>query len=165
MEQQYISLLQGVLEYEKKSLQFMCILFSVAMVIILTFAALRFKKEAWLNRIIMCSVVIVLFAVFGVYLITNYRYQLALQSDIEHGSFVTYTGSFDHDDYQRDSFYHNVTIYPEEQSAKNLQYPDYGNQYQLHDDSDIMPVGTWTGTVIYAKNSNVVVYWDGNTGG
>ena len=163
MEQQYISLLQGVLEYEKKSLQFMCILFSVAMVIILTFAVLRFKKEALLNRIIMCSVVLVLFVVFGVYLITNYRYQVALQSDLDHGSFVTYTGSFVHDDHQRDSFYHNITIYPEGSSEKNLRYPDYGNQYQLHDDTDIMPVGTWTGTVIYAKNSSIVVCWDNST--
>lgn len=163
MEQQFIPLLQGVLEYEKKSLQFMCILFSVAMVIILTFAALRFKKEALLNRIIMCNVVFVVFVAFGVYLITNYRYHQALQLDIYQGSLVTYTGNFVHGDYQRDSFYHNVTIYPEGSSEKNLRYPDYGNQYQLHDDTDIMPVGTWMGTVIYAKNSSVVVYWDGNT--
>jgi hypothetical protein len=164
MEHQYLSLLQGVLQYEKKSLRSMCVIFSVAMVIIITFMALRFKKEVLLNRIIICSIVVVLCSIFGVYLVTNYRYQLALQSDINNGSFIEYTGEVLHDNYQRDSFYHNITIYPKKDCPKKLRYPDYGNQYQLHNDSQIMPVGAWTGTIVYASNSNIVVYWNVSLG-
>lgn len=160
MEQQYAQLLQGVLQYERNGRQFMCVYVPVALVIITTFVILRFKKEVFVNRIIMCSIVVLLCSVFAMYLISNYRYQLAVQSDINYGSFITYTGEFVHDNYERDSFYHNVTIYPTENSKKVLRYPDYGNQYQLHNDSEIMPVGRWTGTIVYARNSNIVVYWN-----
>lgn len=160
MEQQYLSLLQGVLEYEKKNVGSMCVIFSVAMVVIITVMALRFKKEGRMDKIIICCTAFILFVSFGIALFATSKYRKALQSDMDDASFVTYTGEFFHDNYQRDSFYHTVTIHPKDHFETSLRYPDYGNQYHLHEGAELMPEGTLYGTVVYAKSSHVIVYWE-----
>lgn len=160
MELQYLSLLQGVLEYEQKSLKSTCVLFAVAIIIILLFVVIRFKKEKVANRIMMCGILILLCTVFGFYLASAYQDQLALQADMEEGSFVIYTGTFVHDEYPTDAFYHNITIDPADPSGNMLYYPDFGNLYQLYSDTEFMPVGTMSGTIVYGKNSHIVLDWD-----
>ena len=157
MEQPYMTVLQGVLEYEQKSLLLMGVIFAIALVTILLFVVIQFRKETVTNRIIMCSIVIVMFVVFGFSLISGYRDQAALRSDMEQDAFVTYTGTFIHDNYQKDSFYHNVTVVLEDGSKMILHYPDYGNRYHLNSHAETIPAGTGVGTIVDTKKSLVIV--------
>lgn len=157
MNQQCISVLQGVLRYEQNSFGVVSAIFAVAMIASLLVILVRLRREKVLNRIIMVSFVGVLCVVFGLYSFFHYQYKQTIDKDIEQCSFVTYSGDFVHDDYQRNSFYHNLIIAPEKDSARTLRYPDYGNQYRLHQDDNIIPVGTWTGSIIYAEHSKIVV--------
>ena len=157
MNQQCISVLQGVLRYEQNSFGVVSAIFAVAMIASLLVILVRLLREKVLNRIIMVSFVGVLCVVFGLYCFFHYQYKQTIEKDIEQCSFVAYSGDFVHDDYQRNSFYHNLIIAPETDSARTLRYPDYGNQYRLHQDDNIIPVGTWTGSIIYAEHSKIVV--------
>lgn len=157
MNQQYITVLEGVLRYEQNSFGVVPAIFAAAIIVALLVILIRFRKEKTLNRIIMVSFVGVLCVVFGLYCFFHYQYKQAIEKDIEQCSFGTYSGDFVHDDYQRDSFYHNLVIAPETDTAKTLRYPDYGNQYRLHQDDNIIPDGAWTGTIIYAEHSKIVV--------
>jgi heme/copper-type cytochrome/quinol oxidase subunit 4 len=157
MNQQYISVLEGVLRYERNSFVVVSVIFAVSTIIALLVILVRFRKEKVLNRIIMASFVGVICVAFGLYCFIHYQYKQAIENDIEQCSFVTYSGDFVHDDYQRDSFYHNLMIAPQMDTAQALRYPDYGNQYRLHQDDNIIPVGAWTGTIIYAEHSKIVV--------
>lgn len=159
MEQQFCRILQGVIEYEKKSLGIVCVLFFIALIVIIVAVAMSFKKAKQIDRIIICCILFVFCGAFIGTLITNHHYRAALQADMDTCAFITYSGQMVHDDYQKDSFYHRVTIYPDGTSSIRLDYPDYGNQYHLYDDSERIPVGAVSGTVVYAKNSKVIVYW------
>lgn len=159
MEQQFCKILQSVIEYEKKSLGIVCVLFFIALMVMIVAGAMRFKKAKRIDRIIICCIIFVFCGAFVGMLIANSQFRAALQTDIDTCAFITYRGQLVHCDYQKDSFYHSVTIYPDGTSSLRLDYPDYGNQYHLHDDSGLMPVGTFSGTIVYAKNSKVIVYW------
>lgn len=158
MNQEYVSVLEEVLRYEQNSLSVVSVMFSVGMIILLSVILFRFRKEKPLNRIIMLSVGVLLCVAFCLYFFFNQQYRLAIKEDIERCSFVTYSGSFVHDEYQRDSFYHNLVISREGEASQTLRYPDYGNQYQLHQSDRIIPAGTGIGTLVYGENSKVVVH-------
>ena len=160
MEQQYLTLLQGVWEYEQKSLYFACFLLGVALVLLFLVIAIRFKKETKPNRVMMCSIAVLLCTGFGLMLFFGSRNHTMLQADLEQKAFVTYDGTFTHDEYQRDSFYRRVTIVLDDGTEETLYYPDYGNQYQLHDQSEMIPAGQFTGTLVYTKNSRIIVDWN-----
>lgn len=40
-----------------------------------------------------------------------------------------------------------------------LRYPDYANMHDTYKDFTELPVGSFAGTVIYSKNSKIVVGW------
>ncbi len=158
----YISILQSVLEYEKRALYSTCAIFFVALIVLTIRAVIRFKKEKLLDKIIICCIFVVFLGAFIGMLISSHQHQTALQTDIDTCSFITYHGQMVHEDYQRDSFYHTVTIDSEGMSSIKLQYPDYGNQYHLHDQGELMPLGITSGTVVYAEHSKIIVYWQGD---
>lgn len=77
---------------------------------------------------------------------------------------VTYHGEFTHDNYQKDSFYHNVYIIDSTGEDLLLRYPDYANTHSTYSDFCEMPLGSFTGTIVYGKNSKIVLKWVMDTG-
>lgn len=103
MEQQFCRILQGVIEYEKKSLGIVCVLFFIALIVIIVAVAMSFKKAKQIDRIIICCILFVFCGAFIGTLITNHHYRAALQADMDTCAFITYSGQMVHDDYQKDS--------------------------------------------------------------
>lgn len=157
MEQQYLSVLEQVLRYERNSQRVVIVLFSVAMMVVAAAVVRCFRKEKISTRVLILGIAISLCAAFGVYCFVHHQYIQSIKADFEEHSFVTYSGSFLHDDYQRDSFYHNLVIAPDSEVSQTLRYPDYGNQYQLHSAEQVIPFGTGSGTVVYGKYSKIVL--------
>ena len=90
MNQQYISVLEGVLRYERNSFVVVSVIFAVATIVALLVILVRFRKEKVLNRIIMASFVGVICVAFGLYCFIHYQYKQAIEKDIEQCSFFTY---------------------------------------------------------------------------
>ena len=158
MENRFCSILESVLQYEQKSQKIALMFFGAFLIIFSIVAIIQFKKAGTSNKIVIVLIALVLCVVCVVYLIYCHKSQAKLQNDIANAEFVTYQGEFVHDDYQRDSFYHNIII-TDGADKIVLHYPDYGNHYGLHDSKQIMPVGTFTGTIVYSKNSKIMVFW------
>lgn len=158
MDNQYCAILSGALDYEQTTQKFICVSLIVLIVIILVLGISQFRKATLSNKIVIILIVLVLCAVFGGYIYFSNKNQEAIKSDILNGDFVEYNGEYTHDNYQKDSFYHNVYIREGEEKVI-LRYPDYGNHYQLHSVSMLMPTGTFKGSIVYARSSRIVVAW------
>lgn len=159
MENEYMRILNSVLQYEKS--QF--IIVSVGLIIVLavlTLLAIKlFKKNSIINKIIILAIAVTLCAAFAGYLIQYNTYRTNIHRDIACDATVTYHGEFTHDDYQKDSFYHNVYIIDSTGGDLLLRYPDYANMHSTYYNFSEMPVGSFTGTIIYSKNSKIVLKW------
>ena len=70
---------------------------------------LRGKKKPS-ERIIIGVIVFALLVVFAGYIIYINRNCKRILEDVAKAEFITYEGEFIHDDYQKDSFYHNIYI-------------------------------------------------------
>ena len=151
--------MNSVLQYEKS--QF--IIVSVALIIVLavlTLLAIKlFKKNSIINKIIILAIAVTLCAAFAGYLIQYNTYRTNIHRDIACNATVTYHGEFTHDDYQKDSFYHNVYIIDSTGEDLLLRYPNYANMHSTYYNFSEMPVGSFTGTIIYSENSKIILEW------
>lgn len=159
MGNKYVHIMNSVLQYEKS--QF--IIVSVALIIVLavlTLLAIKlFKKNSIINKIIILAIAVTLCAAFAGYLIQYNTYRTNIHRDIACNATVTYHGEFTHDDYQKDSFYHNVYIIDSTGEDLLLRYPNYANMHSTYYNFSEMPVGSFTGTIIYSENSKIILEW------
>ena len=159
MENKYVHIMNSALQYEKS--QF--IILSVGLIIVLAVLTLhaikQFKKNSIINKIIILAIAVTLCAAFAGYLIQYNTYRTNIHRDIACDATVTYHGEFTHDDYQKDSFYHNVYIIDSTGEDFLLRYPDYANMHSTYSDFHEMPLGSFTGTIVYGKNSKIVLKW------
>ena len=159
MGNKYVHIMNSVLQYEKS--QF--IIVSVALIIVLavlTLLAIKlFKKNSIINKIIILAIAVTLCAAFAGYLIQYNTYRTNIHRDIACNATVTYHGEFTHDDYQKDSFYHNVYIIDSTGEDLLLRYPNYANMQSKYYNFSEMPVGSFTGTIIYSENSKIILEW------
>ena len=101
-------------------------------------------------------IVILIFHVF--YSIKHYN---DITSDMIRNDYVVYQGEIFHDNYQKDSFYHNVYIRSESSNKKILlRFPDYANHHNSYLDFSPMPDGKFSGTVTYSAKSKIIVAWN-----
>lgn len=159
MEDSYRLVLEKVLEYEQRQQRIICAFLVIAIIIVALVAAKQFRKTNYSNKVVVCAILIVLCAALPLYVLTCNTYQKAIMEDIANCTYVTYCGEYFHDNYQKDSFYHDVNCMVNDENSITLRYPDYGNHYSLFPDSASMPVGTSYGTIIYSKNSKIIVSW------
>ena len=159
MGNKYVHIMNSVLQYEKS--QF--IIVSVALIIVLavlTLLAIKlFKKNSIINKIIILAIAVTLCAAFAGYRIQYNTYRTNIHRDIACNATVTYHGEFTHDDYQKDSFYHNVYIIDSTGEDLLLRYPNYANMHSTYYNFSEMPVGSFTGTIIYSENSKIILEW------
>ena len=159
MGNKYVNIMNSVLQYEKS--QF--IIVSVGLIIVLavlTLLAIKlFKKNSIINKIIILAIAVTLCAAFAGYLIQYNTCRDNIRLDMDDNATVTYHGEFAHDDYQKESFYHNVYIIDSTGEDLLLRYPDYANMHSTYYNFSEMPVGSFTGTIIYSENSKIILEW------
>ncbi len=157
--EQYISLLKGVLQYEQRQFQIVSVILMISLAMIAVGIFSRRKKQSVSDKVTLALIVATLCVVYACYGVSSANYQKAVLTDISEGTFETYIGDYTHDDYQKDSFYHNVYISNEAGEDTLLRYPDYGNHYRLRDDFAELPIGTYSGKLVYAKHSKILLDW------
>ena len=159
MGNKYVHIMNSVLQYEKS--QFIIVSTGlIAVLAILTFAAVKqFKKKTVFDKIIILAIAATLCTAFAGHLIQYNTYRTNIHRDIACDATVTYHGEFTHDDYQKDSFYHNVYIIDSTGEDLLLRYPDYANMHSTYSDFHEMPLGSFTGTIVYGKSSKIVLKW------
>lgn len=158
MGKEMIRVLESVLHYEKRGCVIGCILLIICLAAIICAATIHGRKKPvvkFLIGVIVCALIIVLAA----YIIQVSRHCNRILEDIAKAEFVTYEGKLIHDDYQKDSFYHNVYITDDAGNQIMLQLPDYGNMYGTHENYREFPIGLCTGTIVYSQNSKIITKW------
>lgn len=158
MGNQHIAILEAVVKYEKSQQGIIIAVFIAALAAVICLAMKQYKQASRSNKIVIWSIIVALCIAFIGYVIYSNSYISKLYSDMENNETITYFGEYTHDDYQKDSFYHNVQI---EEMGKTaiLRYPDYGNHYDVHADSKLLPSGTHRGRIEYGKNSKIILSW------
>lgn len=159
MENHYCSILEKVLEYEQRQCVIVIILLVAALLTIGVFAIKRSKSAKKADKIIFCTIFVALMVAAAAYFIHYSNYRQKIMTDINKEEFVEFHGEFTHDDYQKDSFYHNVYLMDDGGNEILLRYPDYANMHDTYKDFAELLVGSFAGTVIYSKNSKIVVGW------
>lgn len=159
MDGTYTAILDGVIAYEQKSQAIVCFFLMVAIAVMLFFAIKDFRKDTRVNRVILCILPVVFACILILFVWFQKQTIARLEADARNEAYIVYSGQLTHDNYQKDSFYHNVSIAGEGGEEMILRYPDYGNQYHLHDGQEILPTGTFTGTIVYSKTSKIIVDW------
>ena len=160
MEKELASVLRSAMHYEVRVCIFCCVLLAICMVGILCALLIRKKRKTpTIGKVFACAAIVV-FVIVGILFIAQVNKQsVKIQNDIAQSQYVTYKGTFVHDDYQKDSFYHNVYIVDNLGRSFLLRLPDYANMYGTHSNYQEMPIGERSGTLIYSKESRLVVQW------
>ncbi len=158
MYNQYENVLHGVLRYEQTQ-NSIIIISSILIFALVFFVAFKYTPKATTNKLIMYIVIAILVLSFIGYIIYYWVYTSNIEKDIEDKNYVVYSGTFTHDNFQKDSFYHNIYIFDDDGHKYRLNYPDYGNQYKTYRDFEILPFDTFNGTIVYSKNSRIVLKW------
>lgn len=159
MEKEFSSVLEGVLRYENKEHIIVSCLFIICLVMVAFWGIKRYRLISLFEKIVILLIILILIIVFLSYIIFGQIYKNSITSDIFNEDFVIYNGRYIHDDYQKDSFYHNLYIIEKIGEKTLLRYPDYSNQYNIYRDFRELPTGSFTGTIVYGKKSKIVVYW------
>ena len=154
MGNKYVHIMNSVLQYEKSQFIIVSVGLIIALAVLTLLAIKLFKKNSIINKIIILAIAVTLCAAFAGYLIQYNTYR-----DIACNATVTYHGEFTHDDYQKDSFYHNVYIIDSTGEDLLLRYPNYANMHSTYYNFSEMPVGSFTGTIIYSENSKIILEW------
>ncbi len=159
MSEEARALLEGTLHYEKSSS--VSVYISVLLVLAaIGAAAIKTRRSATRSeKVIGALTVLTLVAATAAYGIHLKLYCDAITSDLADGTFIYYEGTITHDSYQKNAFYHNIRIVTDDGHDYLLRYPDYGNAFHLRRDFHPLPVGTYTGTLVYGQHSRVVVEW------
>lgn len=159
MQQNFCLVLEGVLKYEQRERGVIIALLVITLIASAVIFLLRYPKMKPVTKVLACAIIVLFIVIFVAYIVCNNNYQSRIIADINNSSFVTYCGEFVHDNYQKDSFYHNVYIFDSHGKEILLRYPDYGNMYGLYSDSKEFPTGSFGGEVVYSKDSGIVVDW------
>jgi hypothetical protein len=160
MNGQFCEIIQSALRYEQGQRAIIIVMLITTLVVLGLISIKEWKKASKSSRVCICLIALVFFAVGCVFPIHNNRYQEAIMADVHQESFITYHGEFIHDDYQKDSFYHNVTLVDNDGEKILLRLPDYANMYDTYVHYTELPIGSFTGTVIYSEYSKLVVFWE-----
>lgn len=159
MEKTFSSLLNRVMQYERNECLIVITLFVPTFLAIVIFAIKSFKRSSTGIRVLMVLISVILLVIFIAYII-NFQIQIDnIEFDISNGKFSVYTGNYIHDNYQKDSFYHNLYIFDDDGKKLLLRLPDYSNIYKIHTDFQKLPIGEFRGTVVYSENSKIVLDW------
>ena len=164
MEHEYMRILNSVLQYEKSQFIIVSTGLMAVLAILMFVAVKQFKKKTVFDKIIILAIAATLCTAFAGYLIQYNTCRDNIRLDMDDNATVTYHGEFTHDNYQKDSFYHNVYIIDSTGEDLLLRYPDYANMHSTYSDFHEMPVGSFAGTVIYSENSRIVLKWTVDTG-
>lgn len=164
MQNEFCSILKSVLNYEQGQRTIVIVLVVMALIVIGVIAIKNFEKAKVSDKITICIIVVNLVVICTMYFLNHDHYQQCIINDMSTGEFVEFYGEFTHDDYQKDSFYHNVCIVDASGNKLILRYPDYSNMYKTYTDFSALPIGKFMGTIIYSKSSKIVVYWSIKTG-
>lgn len=158
--EQFNLILESALQYEQKQ----CAIVSVMLIIliaILSFVVVKKRKTLSVsNKVTITLIIVALCVVYIGYLVFTTNYQKAITRDMSQGAFETYIGDYTHDDYQKDSFWHNVYITDGSEEKIVLRYPYYGNHYHIRNNYIEFPVGTYNGELVYGKHSKILLDWD-----
>ena len=158
MEEQFADLLEKVIEYEEKQQGIIGILFVCFLIGIGIPFVVKFKKTSLSDKVVFCGIALLVIGVFIAFQINSARYINNIRSDILEGGYVIYQGEIVHDNYQKDSFYHNVYI--DDGSEKILlKYADYANHYGSYTNYVQMPDGIFNGIITYSAKSKIVLEW------
>ncbi len=160
MDKQFSLVLEKVIEYEQKEFGVIIAIVSVLVAILLAVAISRYRSFNFPNKVIVTLIICALCIVMLGYIVNYISYQHKLDMDISNEQYISYTGEFTHDDYQKDSFYHNVYLVDNYGNKLLVRYPDYGNRYDTYSGNEQLPIGTFAGTIIYSKDSKIVVSWN-----
>lgn len=157
----YSRILDSVLLYEQKQ-ENICRFLLILLVSILVFViASKWKKHSISDKYVLFAietVFVVILILHTVFTIENYK---NIKSDKESNDYILYSGEIFHDDYQKDSFYHNVYIESSTGNSKvRLKYPDYANHHKTYLNSETMPNGAFQGSVTYSAKSKIIVNWE-----
>ena len=159
MSSQFCKILQSALRYEQSQRTIILLLLFATLVVLGLISLKVWKKASKSNRVCICLIVLAFLVTSCAFLIQDCSYQKAISADIHQECFITYHGEFTHDDYQKDSFYHNISITDEDGEQLLLHLPDYANTYGTYEHYKELPIGSFTGTVIYSVQSKLVVSW------
>ena len=159
MEKEMSAVLESVLRYERREYYICCVLLGIAVVAVLC-AALFTKRKKLVHKLIIGGVLLVLTGAFAAYTVQVNADSRRIQNDMEQAVFVTYQGEFTHDDYQKDSYYHYISITDPSGGQLRLRLPDYGNMHRTYADYRALPTGTCTGMLVYSKSSKIIIKWE-----
>ena len=159
MSSQFCRILQSSLRYEQSQRTVILLLLFATLVVLGLISLKVWKKASKSNRVCLCLIALAFFVAGCAFLIHDCGYQKAISADIRQECFVTYHGEFTHDDYQKDSFYHNIYLTGNNGKKILLRLPDYANTYGTYDRYQELPIGSFTGTIIYSAQSKLVVSW------
>lgn len=159
INEEYLNIMTQTLEFEKSEYQLIVFGFILAVTVLSVKIIKEFKKAKRFDKIIMVCVIIAFCVVFCVYTFFYNTFKQNVTKDISTNEFVSYTGEFTHDDYQKDSFFHDVFINEGSKNKSSLVYPDYGNMYKIRSTDKKLPLGRSKGTLVYGKNSLIIVDW------
>ena len=158
MGKDFTDILEGVIKYEQKERMIVSVVFGVFVIVFVIFAIKHYNKATRIDKVITLSVILVLLFVFIMYHINCEKNINNIKKDLASDDYIIYIGEYTHDNYQKDSFYHNV--YVMNGSGKMLlRYPDYSNKYRLHAQHEQLPTGSFSGTIVYANKSKIVLSW------
>ena len=163
MENIYESILRGVIAYEGKKSGILYTLIVIAVAVMILILFLNYGKTKKMDKIISILVVVILILCIPVNAVIKENQSRMMMCDNKNIDYIYYSGAFTHDDYQKDSFYHNVYIIDGNGEKVILKYPDYSNTYSLHEDPFCMPVGSFDGDIVYSNKSKIIVFWQLNT--
>lgn len=159
MNDAFSTVLKSALQYQQKQVVITSIGIIICLIIITCFGIAQYKKASATNKILIISIISLFSILFVVNIVHGKLYNNKILSDISDEGYIYYSGEYIHDDYQKDSFWHNLYILDDSDKKLILRFPDYANQYQTHNRFDIMPTGTYEGTIVYSKRSKIVVSW------
>ncbi len=160
MDKSFSSILEDVIKYEKKELMLITISVSVLLLILFAIAIIKYKSFTFPNKVIFTLIICIFCVAILLYVINWNVFQNKLNVDIANQQYISYIGEFTHDNYQKDSYYHNVYLIVADGRKLLVRYPDYGNHYNLYSDNKQLPVGTFNGKIIYSQNSKIIVSFD-----
>lgn len=154
---EYAKILNGVKAYENGELQIVSGMV-IAFFIILGIVAFRNHGRQFKEHKTIITIIFAVFLVCYLGCLINYLVSIRrINSDISEEKYIRYEGSFSHDNYQKDSFYHNLYIYDGDERIL-LKFSDYSNHSGIY--SEILPVGDFYGSIVYSEQSRIVVDWE-----
>ena len=156
--EQFGCILESALKYEKSQADIAIISVISILIILLVIYAKTNKRIMRSDKWIIVAIIMVFIVAFAGVCVQSKQFQDNIALDISSKEVVVFEGDFIFDNNKKIYFYRNVfTVDKGEQ--QRLIYIDSGNIYGTYPEHHILPEGENNGTIIYGKNSKIVLYW------